>query len=198
MNEVPIPESPTRPASQRKGPLERLQPVLALVIAFAAIGLATWEGAENRRHNRLSVQPRLGAEVDAGRTSQSEYVRLVVESNGLGPAVFRTFRIYFDGVVQDSVTAAGVNPWRTVIAAVSDSVTQINAHAFGAGYYFPVGRREVLFEAVRPGGISTAGEPLADILTRLAVQVCYCSIYDTDCDEVVLTAGDLKPLPCID
>jgi hypothetical protein len=93
---------------------------------------------------------------------------------------------------------AGSNLWRDVIAAVSDSATQINAHAFGAGYYFPVGRREVLFEAMRPGRAATAGAPLADILTRVAVQICYCSIYDTDCDEVMLTAGDLTPLPCTD
>lgn len=198
MADVPIPDAPKRPASTGAGLLERLQPALTLVIALVAIGLALWEGAENRRHNRLSVLPRLGAEVDAGRTSETEYVRLAVESTGLGPAVFRTFRIYFDGVVQETATV-GSNPWRNVIAAVSDSATQINAHAFGAGYYFPTGHRVVLFEALRPRTTDTAGRPpLADLLSRVAVQVCYCSIYDTDCDEVVLTTGDVTPLPCTD
>jgi len=198
MSEIPLPDTPAPPPSARGGLLHRIQPALALVIALVAIGLAAWEGAENRRHNRLSVMPRLAAEIESGRDSAEQFVRMAIESTGLGPAVIGTFRIYFDGVPQDTLASASMIPWRKAIEAVSDSITQVNAHSVGGNYYFPVGRRYVLFEAKRlrlSTEDSTAGD-LAGILDRLAVQICYCSVYGTDCDAVLLTTTPLQALAC--
>jgi hypothetical protein len=72
----------------------------------------------------------------------------------------------------------------------------VNAHSLGSGYYFPAGRRYVVFEARRQRTDGEAGAPLADILNRLAVQICYCSVYGTDCDEVLVTTASLKPEAC--
>lgn len=196
MSEIPIPEPTPGPARSEPGFLNRLQTVLTLVIALAAIGLAIWEGAENRRHNRLSVLPRLGAEINSGHEGGSEYIRMGVESTGLGPAVIKRFRIYLDGVPQDTVGPAGSSPWQRVIEVFAAEGTSINAHAFGSGYFFPAGRQHVLFEVRRPDAAAVAGERLSDSLGRVALQVCYCSIYDTDCDEVLLTTGRLTPLSC--
>lgn len=195
MSDIPVPEGPAEPSSPRDGRVARLQPLLALVIALTAIALTIWEGAENRRHNRLSVQPRLGAEIDTGRDSTGEYARMAVESTGLGPAVITAFRVYFDGVAQDTVTASGTTPWQKVIEAFSADQTSISAHGLGTGYYLPAGRQQVLFEVRR--GAAREDTALADILARLALQICYCSVYDTDCEEVVLTTKRLDVPSCL-
>jgi hypothetical protein len=44
MAEIPIPEPPSDRQSGNGGLLQRLQPLLTLLIALVAIGLATWEG----------------------------------------------------------------------------------------------------------------------------------------------------------
>jgi hypothetical protein len=121
---------------------------------------------------------------------------MAVESTGLGPAVIQTFHIYFDGVPQDTITTPRSSPWRNVIAAFSTNVTQINARAFGSGYYFPAGRRQVLFEARRLKVNADGEAALADILDRLALQVCYCSVYNADCGEVLLTTSPLNAQSC--
>lgn len=198
MVDVPIPD-PDQPSDPRStgggGLLSRLQPLLTLAIAVAAIGLAVWEGVESRRHNRLTVKPRIAGAIDAGRDGRGEHVRVSIESTGLGPAVINTFRVYFDGVLQDTSPGPGTIVWDTVISAFGAGDTQINAHSIGAGYYLPAGRQEVLFEARRLE-TDTAGPPLADHLSRLALQICYCSVYNADCDEVVLTTREMTTLAC--
>ena len=197
MSDVAIPDPPERAPQPRDGLLYRLQPLLTIVIAVAAIGLATWEGMENRRHNRLSVVPRLGGGIDTGRNADGQYVRMSVENTGLGPAVITRFRVLFDGVAQDTTVTAGNNPFSRVIGAFASTEVGINAHALGEGYYFPPGRTQVLFEALRAPAADTAILTLAEsLLQRLAVQICYCSIYETDCDELLLAATRVEALPC--
>ena len=55
------------------------------LVAPAAIGLALWEGYENRQHNRISVVPKLDGVRDVDMTAQS--FELALLSRGLGPAV---------------------------------------------------------------------------------------------------------------
>ncbi len=196
MTDVPIPEGPATPPSAGHGVLYRLQPLLTLVIAIVAITLAVWEGLENRRHNRLSVQPRLNASIDAGLNPSGEYVRMAMESSGLGPAVLTRFVIFFDGVAQDTNMTATTHPWSSVLAAVGQDDMSINAQAYGEGTYLPPGQQLVLFEATRARGVQ--GEPLTSMLERIAVQVCYCSIYGTDCDGELLTTNpaSVEVEPC--
>lgn len=195
ISDIQLPE-PTPAPPSGGGLLQRLQPLLTLVIAITAIGLALWEGAENRRHNRLTVQPRIGAEINSGRDDAGEYVRMSIESTGLGPAVINTFRIYFDGVLQESTDSATASVWQKVLDAFGTADTQINAHAIGAGYYVPPGARQVLFEARRPRPDSTAAA-LAETMGRLALQICYCSVYETDCEEVLLATAHITPAACV-
>ena len=191
MSEIALPHVPGKPPAGSF--LHRLQAALALVIALAAIGLAFWEGIENRRHNRLTVKPRLAAEIETGRNSAERFAVMAIEGTGLGPAVIETFRIYFDGVPLGGDGSSG-SLWQKVLDAV-DSATQVNAHSLGEGYYFPAGRRYVVFEARRLRSEGEAGG-LADVLDRLAVQICYCSVYGTDCEEVLLSTSSFKPETC--
>ena len=201
MGEVPIPESSDATSAPATSTLSRLMPLLTLVIAFSAIGLAIWEGLENRRHNRLTVQPRIGAEIDAGSDGEQEFVRLGIESNGLGPAVMTAFRIYFDGELQDTTDEFGTSRWSAVMEALeleNDSTIRMNAQAFGEGYYLPTGREAIVFEVTRPMRLpgDTVTPPLIDLLDRLAIQICYCSVYGSDCGDIPMTTGDTEMQPC--
>src|SRR5688572_25654309 len=117
MAEIPIPEVAPAPGG-RNGGWQQLQSLLVLVIAVVAIVLAAWEGLENRRHNRLSVQPRLGGEYSSGRQGDSQYVRIAVENTGLGPAVIKSFRMYLDGKEVTRGDDTDRDRWNDIIAAV--------------------------------------------------------------------------------
>jgi hypothetical protein len=196
MTDIPLPEPDNPPSTRPRALLRWLYSIFAPVIAVAAIGLAVWEGIENRRHNRLSVRPRLDGGIEAGRDSNGEYARMAVESTGLGPAVIDAFRVYFDGEIQDPGSRPSGRRWDKVIVAMSAEGVQINARAFGSGHYFPTGREYVLFEAKRPGAPSSDVRPMSHLVDRLAIQICYCSVYGTDCDEVLLTTRQLQTIDC--
>ncbi|HEX6308301.1 MAG TPA: hypothetical protein VFZ69_08955 [Longimicrobiales bacterium] len=196
MSDIHIPEVPAPGPRSGRGRWQQLQSLLALVIALVAIGLAAWEGLENRRHNRLSVQPRLGGEYSSGRRGDDEYVRIAVENTGLGPAVVRSFRMFLDGAEVTADIAAGSNPWNIIIEAVATNGMRIDAHAFGAGYFLPAGREYVLFDAQRTRAAGTDEAPLSAIADRIAIDICYCSIYGSHCDRSTLTTRPLDPGPC--
>lgn len=196
-----IPELPeVTGTTPRRGRLAAWQPLLTLVIALTAIGLAVWEGLENRRHNRLSVQPRIGGDIQPGSDGQREFLRLGIENNGLGPAVLTAYRVYIDGELQDTAGDFGTGRWQAVAAALDlegDSATQMNARGFSAGYYLPAGEAATVFEVIRPMRAPGDSAPaLFDLLDRLAIQFCYCSIYGSDCGEITLTTSDAAPQPC--
>ena len=121
---------------------------------------------------------------------------MTIENTGLGPAVVKTFRTYWDGVPGDTTTPSSNTQWQTVIEAVADARTQVTARGLGRGYYFPAGRQHMVFEARRANPNPEGEAALARILDRLAVQICYCSIYNTDCDEVLLATTRTPTLPC--
>lgn len=199
MTDVPIPELPPPTPAGRGGRLYRIQPLLAITIALAAIGLAAWEGCENRRHNRLMVQPRLGVEIASGRDDAGEYGTMAIASTGLGPAVARTFRVYLDGELLDVPTTSN-DPWAAIVQDLSaaDSLggeLRIHTQAFGEGYYFPSGSEQVLFEA-RATGRPQGAPPLGRLLERIAVDICYCSIYGTDCDRALVAIRPVATEAC--
>lgn len=66
----------------------------AVLIALAALFVAVWEGLENRKHNRLSVVPRL--RIDR-HTYAGSPVAVSLCNNGTGPAIVRSFSVLVDG-----------------------------------------------------------------------------------------------------
>jgi hypothetical protein len=69
--------------------------IASAVVATAALGLAVWEGMANRRHNRLSVCPRLRVDFDVHPVSR--HVSITLVNAGLGPAIFDSYRPMLDG-----------------------------------------------------------------------------------------------------
>jgi hypothetical protein len=71
--------------------------VCAILIAFISICISVWEGMETRRHNRLSVRPKLELSFNAGKDNFGYNV----VNNGLGPAVITGLTIRVDGQKAD-------------------------------------------------------------------------------------------------
>lgn len=72
--------------------------------------LSIWQGWQTRRHNRLSVRPRLTSETndDAGNGFYS--IELI--NNGIGPALIEEFLVKVDGKV---IPGQGVEPIKEVL-----------------------------------------------------------------------------------
>ena len=65
------------------------------IIALLALGVSVWTGIQNRRHNRLSVRPRL--RIDRLTYLKSD-VEVTVVNTGTGPAIIRNFSVTIDGI----------------------------------------------------------------------------------------------------
>ena len=59
--------------------------ISAIVIAILSIIITVWQGIETRKHNRLSVQPRL--DISYSLDFQDSLAQITIKNNGLGPAV---------------------------------------------------------------------------------------------------------------
>ncbi len=83
-------------------------------VALAALGLTVWEAKANRRHNRLSVAPRL--RLDFAVHPENEDVSISLVNAGLGPAIIDSMELMLDrqpttkelATLSDVARAAGV------------------------------------------------------------------------------------------
>ena len=71
---------------------EKILSISAIFIAVVSITIGIWQGIETRKHNRLSVQPKL--EISYSVSKNDFGYRLV--NNGLGPAVITEKKIFID------------------------------------------------------------------------------------------------------
>lgn len=69
----------------------------SLTIAVAAVAIAVWSGYLTRRHNRLSVAPRLRINHRFRGVAGGYGVRIV--NAGLGPAIVTSIDLYRDGTL---------------------------------------------------------------------------------------------------
>lgn len=62
------------------------------VIALIALGLAIYEGWSNRKHNKLSVKPKIDAAISF-LFKDGEFIFSII-NNGLGPAIITSVKIF--------------------------------------------------------------------------------------------------------
>jgi len=96
--------------------------ICAAVIALAALVTSIWQGIQNRKHNRLSVRPRM--RVDYSTYADSP-IKISVSNNGTGPAIIRGFSVSVDGnkVQSDDLPLAAAAAKRAGIDGPHDSYT---------------------------------------------------------------------------
>jgi hypothetical protein len=80
----------------------------SVVVALGALAVSISAGIQNRRHNRLSVRPRLRIDYF---TYLKAAVRVALVNNGTGPAIIRSVSITVDG------TAVNADDVPVIVAA---------------------------------------------------------------------------------
>lgn len=159
-------------------------------VALAAIGLALWEGWENRLHNRLSVVPKLDAVRNFDMVTQRFELKFV--SSGLGPAVIENSWLYVDGKLIHDSYSDGEFPWRGAYEVFPSGFSTSDDY-FGTGHYMTPGNSyDFLVWEKRPD------TPRLDVFresaNRVDVVICYCSVYGDSCQIEHAGVSEI-PLP---
>ena len=68
--------------------------ISAIIVAIAAIAVSIWQGVDNRKHNRLSVKPKLQI---IFKSDLLEGPQITVSNNGLGPATVDKLEVSLNG-----------------------------------------------------------------------------------------------------
>jgi len=193
--------------------LQNLANLLAIAVGVAAIGLAVWQGYENRRFYRLSVLPHLEQhEADWGTPQPilSEYflfpdgtdsvyaVGYSVANTGLGPAALRDFLVYRDGEV---VFAAAASGERYTFSDVKADLNRLPFPTLKLNFGYAAGQLlaedeihhlisvGVPMEAVDEAALDRpVTEIVKDVLETYSFVFCYCSVYQSDCGTTYVGA----------
>lgn len=139
----------------------------AIFISLCTLAVLLYEANLMREQQRASVWPY----VEVGPRVKNDEVGIVVINQGIGPARIRSMRVAVDGTP--------VQTWSSVFAALGvdaapNSVTTINGRVLPAQSEEMVVEVEVGSAEQREGLIATM---LSDA-PRLAIEMCYCSVYD--------------------
>ena len=218
---VPDPPDPPDPSSSQDGAsddegggggwLQILANYATLLVAVSAVLLSVWQGYEMRTHNRLSVLPRLEAEVRQLRLEAGEEIevggtieqvdeptfvlQMRLENRGLGPAAIRQVRLYRAGTsaplhtTQQEGDEISLRMVDSLWSRVQNRFPEMEAFTGGVGQggMIRAGEGRPFLEA----GIPTASVAdtvfapgrLRDLIGRYSFVFCYCSVYGEDCDE---------------
>jgi hypothetical protein len=72
----------------------------------------------------------------------------------------------------------------------------VQANAFGAGTLLRAGEDYELFSAAARDTAKVKAADLARLLDRLAVEVCYCSIYNDQCRRAYVGTREIETTGC--
>jgi hypothetical protein len=160
----------------------------AAIIAIAAVGLAVWEGFENRRHNRLSVVPNIDTVRDFDMRAQTFTFSLL--SSGLGPAVVQDVRLYVDDELVFDKNSSHEYAWSAIYPLFRGKGLDIWDSYYDAGQFLLPGERYDLLKVERREGAEPV-ENFREIADRINVVVCYCSVYGDQCAQEQLRSADI-------
>ncbi len=145
------------------------------VIALSAMGIAIWQGYVSRRHNILSVAPKLGI-----HTSYLNGLTLTLENNGLGPAVIESFTLtcgnkeYINptnDIYSEALSSIGLDPMELEFSYEYHLPTKDTTYTAGT--------RKRLLEII-PRSEKCTLETLNKIDNSLLFKIKYRSMYENE------------------
>ncbi len=157
--------------------LEAVRLWVPIIVSLCAITMTVSQAMATRRHQRLSVQPRLDWKVDVTRDGEATYALANV---GFGPAVLKSLTLTVDGkpvgpdgpatcAAIDTALGRGAPGWLTSCFDMEDE------------YVIPAGNSVLIYASLKaPGSTATAPAMSPETYLRLAARGTYCSFYD-DC-----------------
>lgn len=160
----------------------------AWITAVAALGVGIWQGYENRRHNKLSVMPKLNIHTNV--STGYDFIGMSMSNQGLGPSQIKLIRLYVDG---QPVADGTKEDWPKVLEklGINDSAVEYN-WIYGQTV-LKAGSIESLFGIRRANYTDERISKISRSLERIGVIVCYCSLYD-ECSNIGY--GNFSDNPC--
>lgn len=167
---------------------EGIGAIASAIIALCAFVLTIFQFCSTKKHNLLSVKPRLTSWLDANyvlneNTGLQDFHYKVYLSNiGIGPALIERFDVYVDG---DKVQKSGLEKIdesvRLLFPAVGYKI-QYRAYLTKGGA-LSVDQRQMLVHLVFPAGDVPDPTVLEQAKKRIKLKIEYQSIYE---DEIWL------------
>ena len=142
----------------------------AIVIASASIFVAIWQGIENRKHNRLSVRPKLQIMFSVDK----EKFGYKIVNNGLGPATITGKRIFID---DKEISYEGFSGYEELINKLNFNDRHLSHSAINPGITITAGetRNIILVNIEEEDNLDTL---LPAIYQRIRIEITYESMYN--------------------
>ena len=153
---------------------DRIISYSAIVVALASMVVSVWQGAETRKHNRLSVRPRIGISFDVSHTSWGYSVK----NNGLGPAIVTGKVISVDG---DDVSRGGFSGYEGLYDKLELNDFRIRENSIGPGTTIQSGEVEPLIQ-FRFDEMDEIQKQafIQSMYHRISIKIEYRSMYNED------------------
>lgn len=145
----------------------------AVVIALVALCVSVWSGFQNRKHNRLSVRPRLRLD---RFTYTDRPVQIIVKNNGTGLAIIRSFVVKLDNkeVSSDSDPPAAA---AVMSLGVQEKLGDIESYTLSLNDTLAAGEQITLIAMPNFPNNTEARSKLRNALSRIDFIIKYESIY---------------------
>lgn len=143
-----------------------------MVIALCSLGLSIYEARMSRRHDRLSVRPRLSVSFDFNDKGTG----WTLINDGLGPARIRGLKIVVNGTQQRPTEY-----FPEILAILNLPLPPENGLTFAnidAGENIPSGSGGPYIKPWLIVTPSKAADALRAVWRHVDFEICYCSIYD--------------------
>ncbi|NOX88762.1 MAG: hypothetical protein GXO77_07030 [Calditrichaeota bacterium] len=142
----------------------------AIIIALASIVVTTWQGIETRKHNRLSVRPRLEIIFESGKNSFG----YVLMNNGLGPAIITGKKIFVDG---KEINYTGFSGYDEFIDKLGLNDRDLSHSGIYSGKTIRASERKNIFR-IYLNERDDLKKLLPKIYSRVRIEISYKSMYN--------------------
>lgn len=173
----------------------KLTEVAAVVISFCALILATVQGNETVKSNKISVRPNVDVTFNAVRGSNNPH-GFKIKNSGVGPAIIESVSFYVD---EKKIEASSFDLWGEVFKEISLEVSkdysEFHIVHLPEGYYLEQGQNIYLLMLLpsHTDGESQKREFNSNEwskLNRLGIKVEYTSMHDERCSIHYAPAKD--------
>jgi len=153
----------------------------SLAVAVSAFGIAVWQGWLSRRHNILSVKPRLQFNL-----STLDGLHLYMENQGLGPAVIKNIIIKYKNTIFENPE---IDPY-------PDIFEQERLYGYEYKFHMPTKENSYLpnskLTLLSLSPVEPKGDPnaeLSEFIGNLMFEITYDSIYGNE--ECTFNSGKI-------
>jgi len=163
-------------STKRKFGTDTIIAIAAVVVAVCSMAVAVYEGSQTRKHNRLSVLPKLTPVVGLNWKKPKDALGFSIENNGTGPAIINSVTVYLDGKPMPQSNSGG---WLELFEKLELFGQSNRYYKFDTGDALSVGQSKKLL-AYDPDLAKEEGETpvrFYQALERISVKITYASVY---------------------